>query len=1018
MTQKLVVGPVNRGLKLDREPFFIDNDNFPTLLNAYQWRGKVKRKRGTSPLTRLEVYLFSVEFPNGFEVGPIGTLDGSGNLAATNLITLFTLGSSATIAPGSISFTDGVNTFKEPAIPNGTLIGTPAGSGTINYATGVITITGGVPGAVLIGTFGYYPDLPVMGLKEINITAQQFPGTIAFDTKFAYNILTAFPYPNYNINYYANPPANAINLPGYLPKPDATAFTWNGKDYQQFITHNYENAFWATNGIPVPFQTTNIGMQFKLITNVVIVTTGPFPANPPASATLTIANHGLVDGDFIFVNEVVGNTAANMGINFQTGYVTTVVNNNTVIVTFPYATLSGTYVSGGIAQYLTNTANPLLDPIRWYDGDPTNGQPLNLLVNSGLGWVNFSPPLSQLPYPIADLPPLQYYLVGCKTFYPYKDRLIFFGAVIQASTGAPIYLQDTIVYSQNGTPYYTASFTGNPALANVVYQPTLAPPNQTATASAWFEDITGYGGYLEVGLAQPITSVAPNRDVLIVGFTNKQTKLQYTGVDLTPFIFFIINSEMGTSAPFSTITFDESVYSIGEHGIIQANQSKAERIDLDIPDNVFDFRLTKNGSQRIAAQRDFISEWVYFTYCSSESTTSLFPDQSLLYNYRDQSWAQFIESYTAYGQFRKQSGFTWATVGFVYPTWNAWTDPWNAGESTLLQTEIIGGNQQGFVIVKDDGTGEAPSLFIQSITGSGGTITVTSPNHNLNSGDFIYITNALGMGGVNSLEGDAITGITKANPAVVTANNTFETGEMVIISGVAGMTQVNGNTYTVITATPTSVTINVDSTGFTAYMSGGTISLQPAFIIWQVTVTGVNTFTAVTNLPVTPKGSYAGLGVITRLYVPFIQTKQFQMGWGMGRKSRIGPQMYLFSTTTNAQIELQIYLSQNAATAFNNPPIVPASGASNNALVYTDILFTCQESANLGLTAPNINLQQVVPAQAQTWHRMNTSLIGDSVQVGFTLNDDQMFDPTLSNQVSEIELHGFVMDVTPSQMLV
>ena len=61
----------------------------------------------------------------------------------------------------------------------------------------------------------------------------------------------------------------------------------------------------------------------------------------------------------------------------------------------------------------------------------------------------------------------------------------------------------------------------------------------------------------------------------------------------------------------------------------------------------------------------------------------------------------------------------------IYPTWNDWNDPWNAGTSTLLQPEVIAGNQQGFVLFRDDGTDEDTSLYIQNISGK----VVTSPNH-------------------------------------------------------------------------------------------------------------------------------------------------------------------------------------------------------------------------------------------------------------------------------------------------
>ena len=90
------------------------------------------------------------------------------------------------------------------------------------------------------------------------------------------------------------------------------------------------------------------------------------------------------------MNEVQGIT----GINFQTGYVISADPQaaNTVQVEFPNATLGGAYTSGGIAQYLTNRSNPKVDSLRWYDGDPTDGNITTPTLNHVNGWVNFSPP--------------------------------------------------------------------------------------------------------------------------------------------------------------------------------------------------------------------------------------------------------------------------------------------------------------------------------------------------------------------------------------------------------------------------------------------------------------------------------------------------------------------------------------------------------------------------------------------------------------------------------------------------
>jgi len=72
------------------------------------------------------------------------------------------------------------------------------------------------------------------------------------------------------------------------------------------------------------------------------------------------------------------------------------------------------------------------------------------------------------------------------------------------------------------------------------------------------------------------------------------------------------------------------------------------------------------------------------------------------------------------------------------------------------------------------------------------------------------------------LKSSSITGVTQANPAVVTSANTFTNGETVTITDVVGMTELNGNTYTVANRTDSTFELSgIDSTAFTAYVSGG-----------------------------------------------------------------------------------------------------------------------------------------------------------------------------------------------------
>jgi Flp pilus assembly protein TadG len=70
-----------------------------------------------------------------------------------------------------------------------------------------------------------------------------------------------------------------------------------------------------------------------------------------------------------------------------------------------------------------------------------------------------------------------------------------------------------------------------------------------------------------------------------------------------------------------------------------------------------------------------------------------------------------------------------------------------------------------------------------------------------------------------------ITGITRANPAVVTSTaHGFSNGDTVYISGVSGMTQVNNRVFTVANATANTFRLqSVNSSGYGSYTSGGTV---------------------------------------------------------------------------------------------------------------------------------------------------------------------------------------------------
>lgn len=886
MPDQIAIGNFSQGQTTNRLPFAIDNDAFPVLYNFYSWRGRVKRKRGTQFLGQLTKQISSVLSPTTPWQSPALTLvAGAGNLIST-----FNLESTSTISAGSISFVVGANTYTEPVPKDGTLVGVPAGSGTINYATGAITIAGG-GGSSLTGTFAYYPGLPVMGLEDfISIpTNDSLYVLLSFDTKYSYQInQNQFPAKFYNTTYY---------------KQTSVPFVWSGQDYQQFWTTNYSGALWATNNVP--------GLNFVTAT----YTSG----SATTMVTFNFKSNGnnftkLIVGDQVWFNE--WNAGGVTGMNGIVGTVSTATDavNGNYVVTFLVAPVVS---STGIAQLLTNTI-PGQDGIKWYDGDQTSST--GIPVNSLLGWVNFAPPLTALSVSINNLTSGKYYLVGAVAILPFKDRLLFFSPWIQTSSGTAIQLQDTVLWSWNGTPYYNS----------------LVPTNQTSSPQAYYVDQTGAGGYISSGTDQPIQTVSNNEDVLLVGFggTGRKTRFVYTGDDLNPFIFFSINAELPSTSTFSSVVLDKGAIDLGNYGICITDQQSAQRIDLQIPDSVFQVQVPNNGQARVNAIRDYFKEWIYFSY-PLEGSPWKFPVQTFLYNYRDNTWAVLYENFTAHGRYiitSNSNKFTWATCPFE--TWEAWNEPWNAGlTSSVGIASIVAGNPQGYVLIKSVATSEGRSGTIVSFLNNGGFTKINSPNHCLRDGDYIFIDNCIGLTALNKKIG------------------------RVSLIGTSNSSDANN------------------------------------FLV---------------DLPLLlPPSNYLGLGTFARLSQPFLQTKQFPMYWEQGRQVRIGTQMYLFDKTSTGQVTLNIYLSQDAGTSWNDGPITPSNFVQNGSLEYSETVFTCPETDNL--QTPTASTQQ------QIWHRMNTSLQGETFQIGITLNDAQM--RNLEYATSEIALQGMQFTVYPGPML-
>jgi len=332
------------------------------------------------------------------------------------------------------------------------------------------------------------------------------------------------------------------------------------------------------------------------------------------------------------------------------------------------------------------------DPIRY-----TNGQPAT-------NWIDFKPEIN------ANHDTLNQALA----LLPFRGRLVAFNTI---ETDGPH--TNRIRWAAVGNPFTVVS-----AIVTSV------------NPKAWLDDVRGQGGFLDIPTSEDIVSVGFVRDNIVIYCERSTWQLRYTGRTIAPFQIERVNSELGAQATFSTVQFDTSLVGIGDKGIVECDSYSSTRIDIKIPDFVFNFQDANHGYERISGIRDFKNRLAYWTYCSSSSSGN-FPDNRLVYNYENDSWAIFTDSLTTLGNFQQPTSRTWINT---HEPWIKCKFSWVTPNANI--PVILGGNQQGFVMyLTTELTTNDPTLYISAITlPASGLTTITSPSHNLQTGQIITIS--------------------------------------------------------------------------------------------------------------------------------------------------------------------------------------------------------------------------------------------------------------------------------------
>lgn len=354
--------------------------------------------------------------------------------------------------------------------------------------------------------------------------------------------------------------------------------------------------------------------------------------------------------------------------------------------------------------WVTNFSGTTGDPIRY-----TNGN----------SWIDFAPTINAA----GDK------LTQCLAMLPFRGRMVVFNTYEGDNLATSVQFRQRVRWAAIGNPFSDVS-----AIVTVV------------NTDAWMDDIPGQGGFLDIPTAENIVAVGFVRDNLVI-YTERSTwQLRYTGRTIAPFQIEKVNSELGAESTFSAVQFDTSLVGIGDKGVVECDSYSSKRIDVKIPDLVFRFNNDANGPSRVHGIRDFQQRVAYWTYPDSE-TGAVFPDRRLFYNYENDSWAIFIDSFTTLGTFQPQQALRWLDFPSADPDnqWQSQNYPWLNSPSQF--PSIVGGNQQGYIEFLGQENFESEvdnseSLSIKNITGSLTAATIiNSPNHNLQTNQVILIQN-------------------------------------------------------------------------------------------------------------------------------------------------------------------------------------------------------------------------------------------------------------------------------------
>ena len=216
----------------------------------------------------------------------------------------------------------------------------------------------------------------------------------------------------------------------------------------------------------------------------------------------------------------------------------------------------------------------------------------------------------------------------------------------------------------------------------------------------------------------------------------------------------------------------------------------------------------------------------------------------------------------------------------------------------------------------------AADLFALEFAQSGDVMTIVHPNYAPR--ELVRITNtnwtlteisfapsqaaptALSLTNNYTQSGD-ISAVTKANPAVVTsAGHGLSTGAEILITGVVGMTELNNNTYRIVTIDGDTFRLEgIDSKGYSNYNSGGTWAVNGDVLKYKVTANNRDTF----------EESLPGLSAATISITNATQANPIVLTTAAAHELEYGDEIYIDNVGGMTQLNGRRFLVLDAPTS-------------------------------------------------------------------------------------------------------